>query len=87
MTGRPCASASAATLRQTVMPPVQIDVGLHDVDRAARDQLAEAGQSGGGLVAGDRDVEGVRDLGAAGDVLGGDRLLQPGDVLVRHRGA
>ena len=62
-------------------------VGLDDVDRALGDQIAETGETGRGLVAGHRHVERVRDLRAAGHVVGGDRLLQPVDILVGHRGA
>ena len=53
------------------------DVGLHDVDRAAGDQLAKAVKPDLGLVAGDRGVERVGDPGAAVDIVGRDRLLDP----------
>src|SRR5215469_8048849 len=63
------------------------DVRLHDVDRTAGDQLAETVKPGLGLIAGDGRVERVGDAGAAVDIVGGDRLLDPEQLIGRHLAA
>src|SRR5437016_11854941 len=56
------------------------DVGLHDVHRAARAELAEAPARVLGLAACDRDPERRLDLAVPVHVLGDDGLLEPGEV-------
>ena len=63
------------------------DVGLDDVDRVAGDQLAEAVEPDLGLVAGDRCRKRGGDLGAAVDVVGRDRLLDPVELIGLDRAA
>ncbi len=63
------------------------DVRLHDVDRAAGDQLAEAVEPDLGLVAGDRCGERIGDPRAAVDVVGRDRLLDPVELIGLERAA
>src|SRR5262249_33587719 len=64
----------AAAFRETAGPG---EVRLHDVDGAARDQLAKAVEPDLGLIAGDRRRERRCDPGAAVDVVGRDRFLDP----------
>src|SRR3984893_9793517 len=57
------------------------DVGLHDIDGAAGDQLAEAVESDFGLIARNGRGEGISAPGAAVDVVGRDRLLDPIELI------
>src|SRR5207249_3283974 len=61
------------------------DVGLDDIHRPARDQLAEAVEANLRLVAGDRRGQDYRDAGAALDVVGRDRLLYPIEIEGHER--
>ncbi|MFO1058588.1 MAG: hypothetical protein U1E53_16670 [Dongiaceae bacterium] len=60
------------------------DVGLHHLDGAGVDQPGE-GVAGLGLEAGDGEAGAARQLGAAGDVLGRHRLLEPAHLQPLQR--
>src|SRR5438309_2919037 len=74
----------AAALGEPARPS---DIGLHDVDRAAVDQLAEAVEPVLGFVARYWRRERIGDARAAIDVVGRDRLLDPIELLRLHRTA
>jgi hypothetical protein len=63
------------------------DIGLDDVHRLLRDDVAEAPAGEVVLTARHRHVEGARDLHVALVVLGADRLLEPQQVQLLHGAA
>src|ERR1700736_4150203 len=63
------------------------DIGLHDVDGAASDQLAKAVEADLGFVTGDRRGERLGDARTAVDVVGRDRLLDPVHLIGLERAA
>ena len=62
-------------------------IGLEDVDRRQHRQVAEIVPREFALTGGDRDVGRGADLGAAGLVVGGHRLLEPGEVAILDEAA
>ena len=63
------------------------DVGLDDVDGAAGDQLAKAVEPNFGLISCNGGGQRIGHRGAAVDVVGRDRLLDPLELLGHERAA
>src|SRR3954470_21482449 len=81
---RPGVGGDALSFREAARPR---DIDLHNIDRPAPDQLAEAVKAEFGLVAGYRGMQRIRDAYAALDIVGLDRLLDPVEVIGLHRAA
>src|ERR1051325_6893055 len=60
------------------------DIDLHDIDRAAPDQLAEPVETEFGLVTGYRGMQRIRHAYAALDIVGLDRLFDPVEAIRLH---
>src|SRR5438067_1052514 len=62
-------------------------IGLHDIDRGERRQIAEIVPGEFAFTGGDRNIGGGADLRLPALVVGGDRLLEPGEVALLDQAA